>query len=74
MKKFEGIGRKLSKNEQKKITGGDPPVCTNTCWFQSQGGEECGHTDVENCQGENLNACKSLPGCSSVPKTTCSCG
>ncbi len=25
MKKFENLGRKLSKNEQKKILGGNPP-------------------------------------------------
>jgi hypothetical protein len=37
MKKFEKLGKALSKEEQKKIKGGliDPPVDCNTYWCSS---------------------------------------
>lgn len=73
MKKVQGLGRVLSKREQKGIFGGSEGTCVNTCWCELVGGDECGHVDVTNCQGTNLDACKSIPGCANVPKTTCSC-
>ncbi len=50
MKKFENLGRKLSKNEQRKVSGGNPPEgggggsCTYT-----NGGVQCSSTSG-NCQ------------------------
>jgi len=39
MKKFENLGRMLSKEEQKRIMGGDPPG-------EGQCGETCSDTTV----------------------------
>ena len=50
MRKFEGLGKVLSKAEQKKIKGGDfeGTGCTlagTACTFQSPGGSEWGFCD-----------------------------
>lgn len=49
MKKFESLGRMLSKDEQKKIMGGNPPddgggACTCNFFYISSGtcGVRCG--------------------------------
>lgn len=55
MKKFETLGRSLSKNEQKKIMGGTYPD-------DGQCGSQCNLTCTVTCNGETVNGnCHTSP-------------
>ena len=74
MKKFENLGRMLSKDEQRKIKGGNPPEggthCSNsntTCrYYESGTGYVNGH-----CETNSANQCVCKSQNSSVVWSEC---
>jgi len=67
MKKFQNLGRVLSKNEQKKVNGGDPG-CPSCVHCHGTGGS-CG-SYLHECYcrtDQDPNACYTIfSGCTSV--------
>ncbi len=63
MKKFEKLGKNLSRAEQKLILGGDPPGDGGTC------GTHCNLT----CKGNPGTPCAGVDGTCSNTSGTCYC-
>ena len=63
MKKFQNLGQALSKEEQRKISGGYQLTCT--CNDQYTMGIVCSYTSfagMMSCQGNAARACASAGG------------
>ena len=75
--KFAHLGRVLTREEAKLITGGlydggggDGKTCSSTCWDASTGGNELGSVTVDDCNTHAGDCKTTYP---SAVKATCAC-